>query len=466
MRQINRRDFLRTTCAAGVSAGFAGTMGDFAARAAATGGYRALVCLFFKGGLDCHDTVLPYDTASYADYEAVRRPLIQRYDAGASRARTALLELSPANAAELGGRAFALPPNMAGLHDLFQTGRASILANVGPLIEPMTRTQFRDRSRTRPSKLFSHNDQQSTWMSLNPEGERFGWGGRFADAALASNANQTPVFTAMSVSGNDVFLAGERAIQYQVGTNGADSIRELVNAGFLGTARNSEIARAALADHYRGVGPEPLSLMARDVATVNRRAVDANALYTNAIEAALPLATTFPETRVGRQLARIASTINSRGALGVNRQVFFASTGGFDTHSGQANSLPDLQSEFSDAIAAFQSAMDEIGISNDVTLVTMSDFGRTFVVNGDGTDHGWGAHHFIVGGAVNGGRIFGTMPPATVGHDQDSNNGRLIPTTSVEQFAAPLGRWFGLTEAELSAALPSLRNFSAPPLVI
>ena len=183
MRSVSRRDFLKTTCAAGSGIAFANLMGDFAARAAATGGYKALVCLFFRGGMDCHDTVIPFDLNSHSQYAQTRAPLMSRYAAASSRNRGSLLELMPANTADFGGRAFALPPDLSGLHNLFQTGRASIVGNVGPLYEPMNRTQYRDGSRRRPAKLYSHNDQQSTWMSLNTEGEQFGWGGRFGDAS-------------------------------------------------------------------------------------------------------------------------------------------------------------------------------------------------------------------------------------------------------------------------------------------
>jgi uncharacterized protein (DUF1501 family) len=303
-------------------------------------------------------------------------------------------------------------------------------------------------------------------MSLNTEGERFGWGGRFADAAIASNANLQSIFTAISVSGNDVFLAGERAVQYQIGTGGAATIREMEQRNLLGNARNSVEAQAIIDAHYRGDGTTRTNLFERDIVTINRRAIEANALYNEAVETAAPLGTAFPETGLGGQLARIAATINIRNALSANRQVFFASIGGFDSHSGQANSLPARQREIDGAIAAFQAAMNEMGIQNDVTLFTASDFGRTLVVNGDGTDHGWGSHQFVVGGAVNGQRIFGDMPPPVADHSQDSGNGRLIPTTSIEQMAAPLGRWFGLNDTELATAFPRLNAFAAPPLIL
>ena len=473
---ITRRRLLKSAGAAGAVAGaglgatgFGGTLGRFAAHAADVSGYKALVCVFLRGGLDCHDTLLPYDQPSYNRYAEIREPLLDAYRAspdGDTRARSALLPLAPADAARFGARRFALPPQFANLHQLFTDGRASIAANVGPLLSPIDRDTYRNNRSARPSKLFSHNDQQSTWMSLAPEGARFGWGGRFADAALAANANVNPVFTSISVSGNDVFLSGETANPYQIGAGGAQTIRELNQRFLLGSGRNSALANSLLEDHFRDIGRSPSNLFERDVATVSDRAVSANSVFNDTFRNAAELTTPFPDTGLADRLKTVAETIRIRNVLNVNRQVFFVSIGGFDTHSGQVRNLPRLQTEIDGAVAAFYRATEELGVQNDVTLFTASDFGRTLVINGDGTDHGWGGHQFIVGGAVNGGRIFGDPAPYDVDHNLDSGRGRLIPSTSIEQFAAPLGRWFGLNDAELAAALPRLPAFSAPPAFV
>ncbi len=468
MTKLHRRHFLKSAAAVS-AASFTSTIGSFAARAADTTGYKALVCVFLKGGMDCHDTVLPYDQSSYDSYTNLRQQLMGIYNAlpaGQNRARSQLLPLSPTNSGDFGGRQFALPPEMAGLHDLFARGKASIVGNVGPLITPIDRTAYREDRSLRPDKLFSHNDQQATWMSLSAEGQGLGWGGRFADAALLANANANPVFTAISVAGNEVFLSGQEAVQFQIDSGGTDTIRELENDYLLRGAQRSVVAEAILEDHFRGTGFSGGNFFERDIAAISSRAIDSNKLCNDTLESIGDFVTPFPESGLGRQLSTVAKTIGARNSLGAARQVFFVSMGGFDTHSTQAQKLPGLQAQINDAVAAFYAATEELGIENDVTLFTASDFGRTLIINGDGSDHGWGAHHFVVGGAVNGGQIYGDVPPMEVDHSQDAGRGRLIPTTSIEQFAAPLGRWFGLNESELSTALPNLSAFTGSPTFV
>ncbi|MEM9421334.1 MAG: DUF1501 domain-containing protein [Pseudomonadota bacterium] len=468
MMKLSRRHLLRGGAAL-AGAGFLPRLGYDAAHAADTNGYRALVCVFFKGGMDGHDVLLPYDQPSYDRYREIRGPLMDSYgrnEAGARRTRNELLELSPTNASDFGSRRFALPPEMAGLHDLFTDGKAAIVANTGPLLESLDRTAYRERTGMRPPRLFSHNDQQSTWMALAPEGRRFGWGGMFADAHIAANANDVSAFTAISVAGNDVFLSGENVSQYQVSGKGANTVRELTQSKLLGSGHRSETAQRLLDEHFRGAGMTRSNLFERDMNTISRRSIEINTLFNDSTVNAPPLLTEFPDTRLGGQLQSIAQTIDSRTVLGAKRQIFFAAIGGFDTHSGQASSLPGRQREISEAIASFYAATEEMGIAQDVTLFTASDFGRTLAVNGDGSDHGWGGHQFVVGGGVNGGRIYGDVPPAELDHQWDSGRGRLIPTTSIEQFAAPMGRWFGLNESEISGTLPLLNRFGPVPTFI
>ncbi len=465
MIHTSRRAFMRSAVATSLFSGASMTnaLGAFSASAADTTGYKALVCVFFRGGLDCHDTVLPYDQAEYDRLAEIRQSMFNNYP---SRARSALLPLDALNPAAQSGRQFALPPQLAPLHALFEQQRASIVANVGPLLRPLTRDEFDNNRSLAPGNLFSHNDQQSTWVAFQGEGARLGWGGRFADAVLTSGANQGSPFTALSASGQDVFLAGELAQQYQIGSGGVPEIRELDNERFLGSGRNSDIALDLLNQHFRSAGADRANLFERDVVDRYRRSIDGNRLFNQSRDNVMPLTTTFPDDRLGGQLRAVADTIATRSFLNINRQIFLVSLGGFDSHSNQAGSLPERQADFAAAIAAFYNATLELGVENQVTLFTASDFGRTLRVNGDGTDHGWGGHHFVVGGAVDGGKIFGEMPPTDLDHDQDSGNGRLIPTTSVEQYAASLGRWFGLNDGELAAALPGLGNFTAPPAFV
>ena len=464
-----RRTFLTGASALSAAslAGFGSSLAAFQAGAAETTGYKAIVCLFFLGGMDGHDTVLPYDQTSYDRYSEIRASLLGQYanmQGGSTRARDRLLPLTPSNAASFGGRQFALPEELSGIKGLFDSGNAAIVGNVGPLLQPLNRQQFLDDSAPQPKRLFSHNDQQSTWMSSQPEGAQFGWGGRFADAALASGANSgSQEFSTITSLGNELFLTGANALPYQVGLNGAPEIDALnFFAGDDGSGTQTEIYQK-LRDHFEAMDYNSTNLIDRDVANAMRTALTTNETFNEAFESIQPFSTAFPGNFLGQQLQAVANTIAIRDALLVNRQVFFVAIGGFDTHSNQASDLPGLQSQIDGSVIAFYQAMQELGLGSDVTLFTASDFGRTLAINGDGTDHGWGNHHFVIGDAVQGGQIYGDMPLYDLGHDQDAGSGRLIPTTSVEQFAAPLGRWFGLNDAEIAAALPNLSSFGAEP---
>lgn len=456
---IDRRTFLRQagmSLAAGATMSTLGTLlPAFKAQAAATDGYKALVCVFLYGGMDNHDVVIPYDQSSYEQYTGIRAPLLDLY--GTARSHDTLLPLNPLNSSDFGGRTFALPSEFSGIKSLFDNGNAAIVGNVGPLIQPLTRSEWENDTVASPSRLFSHNDQQSTWMALKPEGSAVGWGGRFADMAINSDANTFDAFSAVSTSGNSLFLNGINARPYPVTNNGGaefDLLSVLATQGGTdGAARYDAVRRffsAGAADYN--------NLFERDIANANRKALLDNEAYNNAFRSAPDLITEFPGG-LGNQLRSVAQSISLRDSLGMQRQVFFVGMGGFDTHSGQAASLPTLQRQVDSAITSFYTSMEEMGLTNDVTLFTASDFGRTLTVNGDGTDHGWGSHQFIIGGGVNGNQIYGDIPPSVLGHSQDAGNGRLIPSTSLHQFAAPMGRWFGLSDNELAQALPGLSNF-------
>ncbi|MEM9168121.1 MAG: DUF1501 domain-containing protein, partial [Pseudomonadota bacterium] len=272
---------------------------------------------------------------------------------------------------------------------------------------------------------------------------------------LAAEANQNATFTSISLSGNRVFLAGEAAPPYQVGSGGPKEIVGVGDNRLFGNETLPELFE----EHLRGLNA-PNSVLARDVVDVVNRSIDANAQLNATLDSeTTPFTTEFPGTRLGGQLRAVAQMIAARQTLGVNRQIFFTSMGGFDTHSNQAARLPGLQTEMADAIAAFYQATVELGVDQDVTTFTASDFGRTLTINGDGTDHGWGAHHFVVGGGVSGGRIIGEVPETGVEHTLDAGRGRLIPTTAVDQYASSLGSWFGLSEGELNDALPGRGSF-------
>jgi len=455
-----RRKFLKLSAATPVALAGGSMLGSLAgmnAQAMDTGGYRALVCVFLFGGMDCHDTVLPYDQVSYNQYASIRSSLLQSYASlpgGSSRTRQALLPLDPASA-NFGGRQFALPPQMSALHSLFGDGKAAIVGNVGPLLEPTNRISLQNGSAAVPKRLFSHNDQQSTWMSFAPEGSQLGWGGRFGDAAANASANINKSFSQISVAGNTVFLSGEQVGPYQIGVDGVQSIFLIERSGNGVPVALDPILR----DHFSAAGANRSNLFERDFINLSQTSFAANDLLDAALRTAPDFATAFPASALGGQLSAVARTIAVREVLGASRQIFFIGLGGFDTHSAQATTLPALHQDISDSIAAFYTATRELGVENDVTTFTAADFGRTLTVNGDGTDHGWGGHHFVVGGAVKGGDIYGDIPVPQLGHSQDWGNGRLIPNIAVEQLAAPLGTWYGLSPAELKQALPGLASF-------
>ncbi|MEL7041633.1 MAG: DUF1501 domain-containing protein [Pseudomonadota bacterium] len=454
---INRRHFLRTTCASlGVGAGFATNLASLNAFAADTDDYKALVCVFLFGAMDSHDMVIPYDQSSYNQFETIREPVLAGYDLVQSRRRSQLLQL----AGDVGGRQFAFPPEYAQLHQLYQQGDLAIVGNIGPMIEPVNKQTYDSGAARRPAKLFSHNDQQSTWMASRPEGATTGWGGRFADIMQAAQANTQAAFTAMSVSGNSVFLTGNDVQPFVVSPSGAATVNGLNQNFTLGSRDFNDIYQEVLRD----TGGTRSNLFQRDVISTINASLNNNALLEEQLALPGDPMTSFPPGRLGSQLRMVARSIARRNTLGMKRQVFFVSTGGFDTHSAQATDLPVLQADIAASVRAFHDSMVEMGIENSVTTFTASDFGRTLGVNGDGTDHGWGSHHIVVGGAVNGGQVHGDVPPPELGHNQDAGRGRLIPQVSVDQYAAALGSWFGLTNGELNEAIPGLTNFDETAL--
>jgi uncharacterized protein (DUF1501 family) len=352
---------------------------------------------------------------------------------------------------------------MTELAALFDQGKMAVQLNVGPLVKPLTRAQYNGSNRRDypvPPKLFSHNDQQSVWQSSSPEGSTIGWGGNLGDLALSGQKNAS-LFTCISVSGNTVFLSGDEALQYQVGTGGAVRINSVSKAS--GNVYGSSAVKAAmqqLAQQSRG------HTLENEYNKVTARATGAEGKITDAIQAN-DLDANFPANDyLASQLKMVARLIRGRASLGVKRQVFFVSMGGFDLHDDLDTKQGDLMKRVSDAMAAFQKQMKAFNIDDKVTAFTASDFGRTLSSNGNGSDHGWGSHHFVVGGAVKGKALYGTAPPVSVGNtaaDEDQwhvGQGRLLPTTSVDQYAATLARWFGVPDAELDGILPNLKNFN------
>jgi uncharacterized protein (DUF1501 family) len=471
-----------------------------AASAQVASDYKAIVCIFLFGGNDALNMVLPTDAASWSAYTAVRNQApdsIALLAPGTAPVGTAavgspqrlggVLPIAPLNAQ---GRSFALHPLMGSLQAMFDTDRRlAVLPNVGPLVMPTTKAQFVQASHPRPASLFSHNDQANAWQSFKPEGATQGWGGRLGDLLGAQNSR--PVFTAISTSGNAVWLAGQSVTQYQVGTSGA--IRMGSDSG--GRVYGSTDVAQALERIVRGTRGS--HLFEGDVAAVSRRALDAELALRSALKPASdplfgtpptggaysasadpklqydnPLTGTRTANNLAQQLQIVARLIDASGnaSIGARRQVFFVSMGGFDTHDSENRNHADLMAKLSQAMRYFDTALGAMGARDRVTTFTASDFGRTFTSNGDGTDHGWGAHHFVMGGAVRGGDLYGDFP--VLGLKNASNNefdsspnqisnGSLLPQTSVDQLGATLARWFGLSDSQLLDVFPNLRNFDA-----
>jgi len=461
-KKHTRRMFLQR----GSSLALAGAAAPFALNLAAMGeaaafnanDYKALVCVFLFGGSDYAHTVVNYDEVSHAKYAKIRG-----VDGGANGLvipRTALSGTVLKPTAPLAdGRQYALHPNMSALAGLFNRGKAAVQLNVGPLVAPITRAQYQSGNTAKypiPPKLFSHNDQQSVWQSYSAEGTTEGWGGRIGDLALSSNGNS--VFTCISVTGNNVFLAGRSALQYQCSTGGAIAIGSLKDNFFNATSRDlfSSMIQQSSAD-----------LLENEYAKVVKRSISAESHVTNGL-AKVNLTTAFPSSSfLADQLKAVARLIAARDSLGVKRQVFMVSLGGFDLHDNLDAKQPDLLKQVSEALSSFYDATVELGVADKVTAFTASDFGRTLTPNGDGSDHGWGSHHFLVGGAVRGAAFYGTPPPVSVGDSASPDDqwhvgqGRLLPSTSVEQYAATLANWFGVADSELNGLLPYLKNFGA-----
>ena len=447
-----RRDILRGVTAFAGAGLAGGALPGFAALAQNQGGYKALVCVFLAGGMDGHDTVIPRDAGAYAQWADVRAQLLGLYartgDTG--REREQLVALG----AQADGRAFGMPPQMRALADLYRERRLAVVANVGPLVAPTTGADAKAKRVPLPPKLMSHNDQQSIWQSLSPEGATSGWGGRMIDAVASASSP----YTSVSASGNPVFLASRTSSPLVVGT---DELREVVYNSATWSHGSPEVP-AALREHFVASAAGLDNRLASDFQNAQRASVQTiNELAGVAAGATAGGGILIEGNDLSAQLAAVARMISLRGELGVGRQVFFVQAGGFDTHQDQHRSLPGLQKRLSDAVARFYRWTEGAGLADAVTTFTASDFGRTLTPNATGTDHGWGNHHLVVGGAVRGGRIVGEVPETVLDHGQDLGRGRLVPTLATSQYAASLGRWFGLSDGQLADALPGLGRFDS-----
>ena len=446
--RASRRAFLQSAgqlSLTGVAAPWALNLAAMAEASAQTASdYKALVCVFLYGANDHGNTLPPYDAATHANYVSIRGSL------ATARANLAATALTPSVALP-GDRQMALAPELAPLKTLFDAGRMGVLLNVGTLIQPTTLAQYNARSVPLPPKLFSHNDQQSVWQSSLPEGATSGWGGRVGDLFQSGNGKST--FTCVNVSGNAVFMSGRDAVQYQVSTAGSVALRGIQSPLY---------GSQACSDALRAITTASRShLMEAEHTRVMARAIDANTSLSAALATTPALTTPFDAANpLATQLQMVARMIAARSALGAKRQVFFVSLGGFDLHDFLVAQHPGLLTNVGGAIKSFYDATVELGVANQVTTFTGSDFGRTLTSNGDGSDHGWGSHQFLVGGAVRGGRFHGQLPAFSVNGPDDVGQGRLLPTTSVDQLAATLATWMGVSNSNLPLVVPNIGNYT------
>jgi uncharacterized protein (DUF1501 family) len=441
---MNRRTFIRSAslAAAGSAAGLR-PFGTLNALAQSATGYKALVCVFLYGGNDANNTLIQFDTSGYANYASVRGPL--------ALPQSQLLPLVSAPN-------FALHPGLPEIQSLFNSNAAAIVTNVGTLVEPTNRTQYL-AGQIVPTNLFSHPDQQLEWQNAAQSGAtQTGWAGRMADTLNTTyNANASiPMIT--SVAGDTLFC------------NGASSTPASVSPGNLGAGQCSEgttecAAQQVTAQALLGFSSGLTLVQADNSITTNAYAYAKT--LSDAVQSITPLKTVFPANNaLGAQLQQIAQIIQVRSALGVNRQIFFAGIGNFDTHSDQLPLQGALLASISPALAAFYQATQELGVQNEVTAFTMSDFSRTFQPNSNtGSDHAWGSHHIVLGGAVKGGKMYGTFPTLALGGPDDSgSNGRWVPSTASIQYASTLAQWFGVSAAQLPTIFPNIASFSSTNL--
>lgn len=472
-----RRDFLRHgACALGGMA-LASSLESFSVVHALTPqaatDYKALVCIFLNGGNDGNNMVIPFDpniSTEYPAYNSVRNA------AGLAIPQTSLLQISPTG---LGGRQFGFHPNMPEMQTLFSQNRLAVLCNNGPLVEPLTRTTYQNGTGKKPLQLFSHSDQVGLFQTaVANEVMQTGWGGRVADKTILLNGTATFPQN-VSIAGVNLLLTGLNTRQLAIGDSNTalNAVLPLNNppasAGY--TAAQTTARRTSF-DELRGLD---LAVQLIKAASDTR----SSSLQTSqALSSVNPvLATTFPNTSLGRQLLQVARLIKActdpTAGINMKRQIFFCQIGGFDTHSGQHPAILGgqdlLLQQVSQAMKAFFDATVELGLQNNVTTFTLSDFGRTLQPAGSGnavgSDHAWGNHHLILGGAVLGGTFYGIYPTLALGGPDDTDGGlnprgRWIPTTSVEQYAATLATWYGLASSDLEAVFPLIDRFSTPSL--
>jgi uncharacterized protein (DUF1501 family) len=447
---MNRRHFLRHAAAIGAGAALS-QLSMLSARAQTADDYKALVCIFLFGGNDGNNTVVPIDTNGYAGYAAARGTI--------ALAQNSLLPLVASD----GTADFGLHPSLGaanGLQAMWNAKQLAIVANVGTLVTPLTQAQYLSTTSAKPEALFSHLDQQLQWQaSISSAPSSTGWGGRLADQLASLNAGAS-LPTMISTAGNNLFVTGSATQALGIPVSGTFGL-----SGF--GSSSPAVARMTALQALLGVDRgTALTDAAQDVMTA---AIQSSGLLNPILTSTTSTVGSYfsgLSSGIAAELLAIAKVIEARSSLGMNRQIFMASLGSFDTHQNELNTQSTLFAQLGPAIKAFHDSMSAIGAANQVTSFTLSDFSRTLIANTNGgTDHAWGSNHFVAGGAVKGGQMYGTWPTLVIGGPDDAGNqGRWIPTSSVDQYAATLASWFGVSASGLSSVLPNLSAFPTASL--
>jgi uncharacterized protein (DUF1501 family) len=410
------------------------------ARAQTASDYKALVCFFLFGGNDGHNTVVPIDAAPYAAYKALRGGL------SLPDGNTALLPVTTPAGVRLG-----LNSGLSAIAPYWVQGKLAVVGNVGMLARPTTRAQILGGTALLPTNLYSHSDQVAQMQAADPNGSGgTGWAGRSLDEVRSRNgSSRFPA--AISLNGSALFCAAATAASASL-LPGFD----LTPNGLSAWPASAAAIKARALDEVLTMDSGLSMVHAANL--VRQDAVQLNKLLTAGGAGTSPAG--FPGTPLGQQLQQVARIIGLRATTGIARQVFFCSLGGFDTHSGQSWQQWDLLRQVAEGMAALQGWAEAQGVAGQVTMFTESDFGRTLQPSGTGSDHGWGSHHWVLGGAVRGGQIYGTIPmPALAGPDDASSRGALIPGVALDQYAATLARWFGVDAGGLARVFPNLVHF-------
>jgi uncharacterized protein (DUF1501 family) len=420
-----------------------------------SGDYKALVCLLNSGGMDSFNMLVPRSSAAYAEYANTRSNMALN--------QGALRPINPINPDSM-GRQFGLHPSMVRMQNLFETGKLSFVSNVGTLVQPLNKAQFYNGSVPSPLGLYSHADQVMHWQTGVPD-KRVGqgWGGKIADLMIAANQNQT-ISMNISLSGSNVFQSGENTVEYSIHPEyGSTTIHDYNNQDWA----FHQLKRAAIDGM---VNPTYQNVFKNTYRKTIKTSLDGHSMLSPVLEAPLTFNVPFSDNDLSNSFQMIAKTIAGREALNMSRQIFFVDYGGWDHHDELLNNQAAMLTEVDNALYQFNAAMEQLGVADKVTTFSLSEFSRTLTSNGNGTDHAWGGNTFIMGGAVNGRRIFGDYPSLALTNynpNMDTNplevgGGSLIPTTSADEYFAELALWYGVPASELVTLFPQLGYFYDP----